>query len=131
MNTSNNAKDKFLHIVNTNTLETLPGLTHESGALIGFDDGTVSRVTPPCGPTYGGTLLDVHGSGFRRDVGGLGCKFMDNERGISYNAPIVVFKTATHIQCSTPDVGGAIEVQVEVTLNGVRYGIWHVMCATA
>ena len=78
--TSSDAKDKFLRLVDTGTLKTLPGLAHTGGSLIGFDDGTVAAVDPPCGPTYGGTLLDVRGAGFRSDVGGLGCRFRGYER---------------------------------------------------
>jgi hypothetical protein len=122
--TASGASQRFVSMVNSGSLQTLPNLTHaEAGDVppyVGTDDGSVIGVQPMCGPTRGGTVVDVFGNGFRKDIGGLACRFGTNGANPQL-APIVKFMNPTHIQCTTPKMPYADIFLVEVSLNGAEF----------
>jgi hypothetical protein len=118
------ASQRFISLVQSGSLETLPNVTRadagEVPPFVGTDDGSVSGVVPACGPTIGGTVVDVFGNGFRADVGGLACRFGTVGEGPRL-APIVQYMNPTHIKCTTPAMPYAHSFPVEVSLNGAEF----------
>ena len=81
----------------------------------------VHRVTPSGGPSLGGTLVTVGGTGFRAGLGALTCLF-----GANQTSP-ASFRSETEVTCASPPRTGLAAaseqaVALEVTLNGELEG---------
>ena len=81
----------------------------------------VRRVTPSGGPSLGGTLVTVGGTGVRAGLGALTCLF-----GANATSP-APFRSETEVTCASPPRSGLAAaseqaVALEVTLNGELEG---------
>ena len=88
----------------------------------------VRRVTPSGGPSLGGTLVTVGGTGFRAGLGALTCLFGANETSQATPSETeVTFRSETEVTCASPPRTGLAAaseqaVALEVTLNGELEG---------
>jgi hypothetical protein len=85
-------------------------------------DASVSHVTPSSGPSRGGTLLTVHGSGFT-DSSGLSCvirRSSSSSEGGSATDTLIpaMWLSSSRVACESPSWGsGAESVSIHVTAN--------------
>eukprot|EP00163_Fabomonas_tropica_P033344 TRINITY_DN8701_c2_g1_i1.p1 TRINITY_DN8701_c2_g1~~TRINITY_DN8701_c2_g1_i1.p1 ORF type:complete len:1317 (-),score=227.57 TRINITY_DN8701_c2_g1_i1:80-3820(-) len=99
---------------------TVNGVDYQSASPLAiftyYDEPKVTGVSPSSGPTHGGSLVTIFGTGFQSRVG-LSCRFGDDVESVGQPA---TYLSPTSVVCKTHSHAAAVTIP-EISMNAFQF----------